>query len=186
MKNTIVCNRYAKAVLQLAVENKAEDVLQKDFSMLQQILNANRDLVLVYKSPVIKEDKKIAITQQLFKNLFHPISLSFLEIVIKKGRSDLIQGIAQQFSEEYKKYKDIVTAEVITAIPPDDTLLEKIKQKIKAITQKENLEINVHVNPDIIGGIILRVGDFQWDLSIKSRIYKLEKEFSKNPYIKNF
>lgn len=186
MKSPKISIRYAKAVLDLAVEKNVLDRVFEDFKSLAELLNQSRELTLFYRNPVIKNDKKIKITETIFQSSFHELTLAFLRILINKGRADLINETAEAFIDAYKSYKHITTANVTLAVEPDNELKDMIRKKVEEVAQNNHCEIQFNIKPEIIGGLILRIDDKQWDLSVRSKLNQLQKIFSQNPYIKNF
>ena len=96
----------------------------------------------------------------------------------------MLKQIATQFNEIYDKSNNVRTAEVITATELNDGLVQEILNKAKS-TMGENFTYKIEnkINPDLIGGFILRVGDKQIDTSVRSRLNKLKKEFEINDYV---
>jgi F-type H+-transporting ATPase subunit delta len=185
MRDIKVASRYAKSLLKIAIEEKALEELYNDMVMVNNVCNNNRDLVLMLKSPIVKTDKKEAVLTEVFGKKVSQIATSFIAIILIKKREGLLGDIANAFIDIYKLHKNITTASVTSAIK----LTEEQKDKIvKLLLSKErnNIEIKEVVNPDIIGGMIVRIGDKQVDESIKRKLMNLEMEFDENPYVKEF
>ena len=106
----------------------------------------------------------------------------FLNLISSKKRESLVQSIADSFINQYKELNNIITAEVTSAISLDKKQINNI---VSLYNQKEesSFEIIEKVDPEIIGGFILRVGDRQIDTSISKEIRELKKAFNENPYI---
>jgi F-type H+-transporting ATPase subunit delta len=181
---TKVAIRYAKALLQLAVEQNQLDKVFSDMETFYQTCNESHELEVMLKSPVINHDKKLDILSALFKKEFSPLSFAFIELITKKQRESILHQIALAFINLYKEHKNIVTASVTSAIPLD----AKIKQEILGILAKdgEEIEIEEKVNPDIIGGFIIRIKDKQIDASVKHKLEVMKNSFTGNLYIKDF
>lgn len=182
MKETRVASRYAKALLSLAIEQNQLEEAFADMKAVSETCRESRDLVVVLRSPVIKPDKKQAIISGLFAGKLSKISDSFIEIVVRKKRGDLIQFIADEFVLLYKSHKRITTANVTSAVKLD----EKLKNRILGLVRgesNEDVELVEKIDPSIIGGFIVRIGDKQVDSSLSRKISKLKTEFSKNQYV---
>ncbi len=113
--------------------------------------------------------------------LFPEISTStkkIIDLLVRKGRLSLLGEIAQGFVSAYKKYAGKVEALLITATEPDSALEKEIRKKIKEITGKDDVDLTVKVDPDIIGGFILQIGDLRIDDSIKTKLKKIEKQLT--------
>jgi F-type H+-transporting ATPase subunit delta len=176
-----VASRYAKALLDLAVEqNKLEEV-KEDMLLIARTSRENKGLVHMLKSPVIKTDKKIAILNTIFAGKIGTMTRHFIEIIARKKRENILSDIAHSFAELHREYHGILLAEITTAVPLDAEGRAKATRFIEKLSKK--VELKEKVDPDLIGGFIIRVGDRQYDASIESRINDLKRSFSKNPYI---
>ncbi len=176
-----VAKRYAKSLLDLAVEqNKLEEV-KDDMQLIASTARANKDLIHMLKSPVIKTDKKVAILNQIFAGKIGTMTRHFIEIIARKKRENILSDIAHSFAELHREHHGILLAEITTAVPLDIESRNKAKRFIEKLSSK--VELNEKVDPDLIGGFIIRVGDRQYDESIASRVNALKRSFLKNPYI---
>ena len=137
------------------------------------------------KSPIIATDKKLAIIKSIFSNQLSQLTLLFIEIITKKKRESLLSSIAKKFVELYKTQNKIISASVITSVTLDNSLREKITALVKKNTEFE-VELNEKINPDIIGGSIINIGDYQLDNSVKTQLQNLKNSYNKNLYIKDY
>ncbi|NUM49875.1 MAG: ATP synthase F1 subunit delta [Flavobacteriales bacterium] len=186
MADIRVSSRYAKSLLSLAVEQNCLEQVAKDMHFIEKVIYENKPLLLLLKSPIIKTDKKISILSEIFEKNISAVSFSFIKIIARKKREVILQNIASSFNTQYKTLKHIDTAYITTAVPIDENLRKTILASIKKTINNHNLELIEKVDSTIIGGMILRVGDKQIDESIRRKINDLQKEFSKNPYIKEY
>ncbi len=185
MRDIKVASRYAKSLLGIAVEENKLEELHNDMQLINKVCDDNRELELLLKSPIVRTDKKEAILEEVFGKNISQIAKSFISIILNKKREGLLPDIANAFVDAYKKHKNITTATVTSAI-------QLTKQQKDAVVKllntqgKENVDLVEVVDEEIIGGLILRVGDKQVDESIKRKLANLEMEFSDNPYVKEF
>jgi F-type H+-transporting ATPase subunit delta len=98
----------------------------------------------------------------------------------------LLESVAESFIAQYKTLKNIQIAKVVSAVPLTNELRDKVIALVKGAVKANEIEIEEKVDPEIIGGLIVRVGDRQVDESIKRKILDLEKAFSQNQYIKQY
>jgi F-type H+-transporting ATPase subunit delta len=185
MKDSLAARRYAKALIGLAKEKNVIEDIFNDMSLIKNTVSSNKDLQLLLKSPVVNTDKKQDILSAIFKGNLNELSSLFLQLISSKKRESLIQQIANSFIEQYKVLNNIVTAEVTTAIELDKNKINNIVSLYKQ-EKGNSFEIIEKVNPEIIGGFILRVGDRQIDTSISKEIRELKKAFNENPYIAEY
>ncbi|MFI5218126.1 MAG: ATP synthase F1 subunit delta [Bacteroidia bacterium] len=185
MKGLKVASRYAKSIIDLAVEQNSLENVFADMKLINDSCKASRELLLVLQNPIIKSDKKLSILKSLFGDKVSEITMQFMSIITNKRREMYLPEIASSFVSQYKKIKEIKTAEIITAAPLDESLRNNVLEVIKNYTHSE-VELHEKVNADIIGGYILTVEDKQDDTSIKTKINKLKRTFKENLYIKDF
>lgn len=176
--------RYAKALLQLSVEEKSLEESYADMRLLDRICSESRELSLLLKSPIVKTDQKIKIICEVFANKIQKLSLDFVKIIINKKREYLLEGIAKAFIALYKDEKNIETATVTTAVPISSALKEEIVGYIKSRNNNQ-VELTEVVNKDIIGGAIIRIGDKELDASIATNITELRQTFNKSLYLQD-
>lgn len=177
MSEIKVASRYAKSLLDLALENNALEEIKGDMDLFVKTLSANKELQAVVKNPIIPLAKKNAILKAIFGEKINRITASFFKIVVDKGRADIIFGTAKEFLNQYDRYKNIVTAKVVSAAELSETAKTEIVNKVKAVTGGE-VKLVTRVDPSLIGGFVLTLGDKQFDASIASNLSKLKKDFA--------
>lgn len=186
MSDITVASRYAKSLFQLSLEKGALEAVNKDMMAFSQMVSANRDLSLMLKSPVISHLKKWSILKAIFGEKFHHFTLTLLEITCKKNREAVLYAVANEFHRLYISFKGIQKATITTALPLNNELRSKVLEVVKSISGKSEVELDEKVDPEIIGGFVLRVDDRQLDESLSGKLTLLRHEFSKNPYVKEF
>lgn len=186
MSVTRIASRYAKSLIQLAKEQNKLDKVLKDIESFKQAIS-NRDLYLLVKSPVVNTDKKHQIFKELFGKRYDDLTNSFFDIIIRKGRESYLPEIAVEFEKQYKVMQGITAVKITTARAISDTELKRIKEKLleSNITAK-SIVFTTEVDPDIIGGFVIRIEDNLYDASIARKLKELKKEFSVNKYVKEF
>jgi F-type H+-transporting ATPase subunit delta len=153
--------------------------------LIADVLTENKKLDRMLQSPVIPPARKKAVIKKIFEGKIDKRSLTFIDIIIRKGREEQIHAIAIQFYESYLDYKNIAIVEVTTATAIDKELRSKMVKLMENKTAK-TIQMIEKINPDLIGGFKLRLNDYQYDASIKQIFVKLHKEFDKNLFIKGF
>jgi len=174
--------RYAKAILSLSLDLKKADIVNDDMQLIALSIEENNELQLLLDSPVIKaEDKKSALVA-IFDKKIDSNSVGLINLLVENKRLPLLPEVAKQFSLLYDQHKGSQVAEVITAIPLTADLEEKALAKIKEVTGKKVSLENI-IDPTIIGGFILRVGDKQFDASIQGKMNNLRRTFENNAVV---
>ncbi len=174
-----IASRYAKSLLDLAVEqNKVERVLE-DIQAFRKAVEV-RDLYLMLKSPIVNLDKKGTVLKTLFEGKFDELTMAFLNLIVSKGRESFLPEIANTFVEQYRALKNIATVKLTTATPWNDASIEALRKKLEGNTTTGEVEIVSAVDPKIIGGFVLEFEDKLYDASVAHQLESLRKEFSKN------
>lgn len=181
MTDVKVAKRYAKALLDLAKEQGIAELINKDMIFILKTCEAIKALAYLMRNPIVNPDKKLSILKQIFEKKLNKLSFSFIEIILRKRREIYIETIAKEFIETYKKHKGIETAIITSASGLDEKLRKEVIEIVKNSVKSE-VELVEKVDKRLIGGLILRVGDMQYDLSIAKSLKKLTREFNTNPY----
>lgn len=177
MNSSKVAIRYAQALLELAVENNTLDSVSRDMQYLAQVNADNRDFQLLLSSPIIKADKKIAVLNEIFGS-FEKISTSFMELIAKNGRESILPEIAIAFNELVKAHKGIVPVTLTSAVKLNEEVKKQIVSKI-ADSVKGTIEITEVIDPALIGGFIVKMGDTQIDASVASKLSQLKQRLTR-------
>lgn len=181
MKQPRVATRYAKSILTLAVEQDCLDATLADMQLIERIGNESADLRNLLSSPIVKVDKKQNILKAVFENKIGKIANAFLQLITAKRRESLLIEIAESFVAQYRVLKNIRTAEVRSAVKLDDGVRNDI---IERITQgASSVELTEIVDPALIGGFVVRVGDLQIDTSVANSLRDMKRIFKSNAYI---
>jgi F-type H+-transporting ATPase subunit delta len=186
MADQRVASRYVKSLLGLAVEQNALDAVHQDMQMFDALCDGNRSFLIMLRSPIIKHERKREILEKIFRGKVHPLTYAILDIITRKNREPLLPAIANDFHRAYNEYKGIGFASVISAVPLDQDLRTQIEAIAKKLSALSKTELAEKVDPDIIGGFVLNVGDKQIDASVSSKLKALKLKFSYNPYKKEF
>ncbi len=177
MKSTKVASRYAKSLLEIALEQKNVDSVLGDMKFLLQTSVETRDFELLIASPIINADKKIDIFEKIFDQ-FEAVSMNFVKLIIKNGREEFLPEIARSFEAQVKEYKGIVPITIITASTLDSATRAKIVAKVQE-TVKGELEIEEKIDASLIGGFVVRMGDMQIDASIANQFNNLKQRLTR-------
>jgi F-type H+-transporting ATPase subunit delta len=184
MADLRVASRYVKSLLDLAVEQGALEEVHRDMQLFAKVCDENRAFALMLRSPVIRHDKKKDILGKLFQGKVNKLTMAILNIITSKNREPILPTIAKEFHNAYNIYKNIGKASITSAVPLDEKLRKEILQITQKLSERKEVELTEKVDPSLIGGFVLNVGDKQIDASIKSRIQSLKMKFAENPYVK--
>ncbi|SRX52660.1 ATP synthase F1 subunit delta [Aequorivita sp. CIP111184] len=171
--------RYAKAILQKANENNTEAVLFGDMQSVYYTIEGSRELQTVLQSPVIKANDKKEALLKIFSGQSE-ITHSLITLLVANKRTPLLGKVAKSFVDLYNEQEGVKVATVTTAVPLSDELERKVMDKVKELTGSEKVTLRSEIDPAIIGGFILRVGDIQYNASIANQLGNIKREFSKS------
>lgn len=178
MAGTRAAIRYAKAVLSLATEKQVAEAINADMVLISKTLKANQELDLAIKNAVVKSEDKKAILSQVFPDA-NAMTLELFKVLDANKRLDLMEAVADKFSELFDIQNGKESATVTTAVAITEDVEAKVLAKIKELTNKAVTVKNI-VDESILGGFILRVGDIQYNASIANKLNKLKREFTIN------
>ncbi len=174
MNESKISVRYSRALFQSALEKKILDKVNQDMIFISEICKVDETREFL-QSPIIPPSKKEEIFHKMFEGNIEEITLSLLDLIVKNGREAFIPAIARDFIHETKKYKGITDSILTTAVKVDDKVRTQITDLISTIF-KTKIDLKENINPEIIGGFILRVDDSYIDASIKNKLRKIKKE----------
>lgn len=177
MKSSQSSIRYAQALLDLATEHSSVDAVASNMETLIAVSKESRDLEMLLSSPVIRGEKKLAVLNEVFGN-FEKVSGMFMQLIVKNGRESLLPEIAEAFIALVKKSKGIVPVTITSAVKLDEAVKKDILAKIQpAIDGKP--EVTEIIDPALIGGFTVRMGDIQIDASVASKLGQLKQRLTR-------
>jgi len=178
-----VAYRYARSLMELAQERGVLAGAHDDMALIANTCAASRELLVLLSSPVVKADKKAAVLEKVFAGRIGELTNRFVGILVRKGREAMLPHVAVAFNELYKINQGIVTAEVTSAVPLDDAARKRVHELATAKHPGKSIQLSEKVDPSLIGGVSIRIGDEQYDGTVSRRLSDMRREFSKNPYI---
>jgi F-type H+-transporting ATPase subunit delta len=186
MNVSLVAERYAKALFELALENGAEEEVYQDSLLITRTCEQSKELRLLLKSPIINSGKKLTILRDIFENNINKISLTYLLIMVRKNREAFIPAIAIQVVELYQEYRNILTVHFKSPVLPSPETRKQVLELMKNYTQSD-VDLKAEIDESLIGGFILNWKDLQYDASIRREIENLRSAIAKiNLYKKGF
>jgi F-type H+-transporting ATPase subunit delta len=184
MQNPRLAARYAKSLLDLAVEQNQLDAVYADMKWLQQVNKSNPDFVNMLRSPIISSDKKDKIIDAIIGSKVTKLTMLFINLLTTKTRESNMPEIVTAFISQYNSLKNIQTVKLTTATPISEELKNSIVAKVKSSTST-GVEIETSVKEELIGGFKLEVGGTLIDASILRDLNDVKKQFLNNEYIHN-
>ena len=176
-----VAKRYAKALLDYSVEKAVEDAFFQEISSLVEVVRENPDLRALLHSPIVRMEIKHKVLQEVFSQRSAILNL-LIEILLENKRVSDLYDIAREYIIQYNRYKGKTTAYLTTAVELSESLKAQFVQKAIALSGGKKITLESRVEPQLIGGFILRIDDLQYNASIAHKLYGIKEQLSENVY----
>lgn len=171
-ESSVVAHRYAHALFNVAVNRDTVDIVASELFQLKSFSDKDKRFLSFLEAPQVLTEHKIALLKQLFTTRVSPPLMSFLLLLIEKGRIEYLGEIAREFEELLEVYKGIIRARVTTAVQMDDGYKQRLRQKLEQISGKK-IEIIHKIDKGIIGGIIVQLDYKVIDHSVRRQLAEL-------------
>ncbi len=185
MNEGMISKRYAKALLQYAVDQKAEDTVFAEMKKLASVFAVEPKMRMAMDNPTLNADDKLGLIGAAVGGKMSDTLNRFVQLVLKNRREVFMRNIALSYIDLYCESKDMNMGRLVTATPVDNTVAEKMKgllQKVKPGT----LDFETVVDPSIEGGFILYVDTYRLDASVKTQLKRIKQQFvAENSKINN-
>ncbi len=182
MADQRVAARYAKSLLDLGQEMGTLDAVKQDMDLLSKTMTESRELRLLLRNPIVKHDKKLAILTAIFQGKVSDVTMRFFSILTQKNRESALESMGTEFQVQYNILRGIQAAEVTSAAPLTAVSRLEIRKLVTQQTGHADVQLTEKVDPELIGGFVLRVGDNQIDDSVRTSLRKLRTSLQENTY----
>jgi F-type H+-transporting ATPase subunit delta len=176
MASTRAAIRYAKAILDMADSIGVANEVSKDMTFIATTINGNQELNTFIENPTIKVEVKENALLEVFAEV-NGVTKGLFHLLFENKRFEILEAIALEYNKLFDEMNGIEVAKVTTAFPLDVDLEAKVLAKIETLSDKKITIENI-VDPSIIGGFILRIGDKQYNASVANRLQVLKRELS--------
>lgn len=177
MKDTTLAIRYAKAYIELALSRDQLEQAVEGAKAAAGFFDASPEARQVLASPLIPaSDKEEALSRALGQGI--PVQAQeFVRFVIDKGRAEFLPEILHQVGVLYEGIRGIRHAEAVSAVEMTPGQIEELSVRLKALTGAEQIVLHARVDPSLLGGVRVKVGDVVWDGSLSGRLEELKKKY---------
>jgi F-type H+-transporting ATPase subunit delta len=165
---------YARALFEVANERGVLDAVREQLIQFADALHDNRDLAVFFFSPYFSTEEKKDGLRRTVEGA-DPVFMNFLETLVERHRMPVVFRIRSRFEALWEQEHRLLPVEVTSAIELDESTVQEIGERIGEQTERE-VELSSRVDPEILGGIVLRVGNFILDASIRNRLNQLRKQ----------
>jgi F-type H+-transporting ATPase subunit delta len=183
MNNPRLATRYAKSIVDLAIEQNQLEVVYNDMKFVLRICKSNPDFVALLRSPIIKPNTKAKIIESITKERVSVLTSAFIKLLVVKTREINLPEIAGAFVDQYNAINNIHKVKITTAVPMSDNLRESILSKVTAGNAAGTIDLETAVNELLIGGFVLETEGKLLDASILRDLKDVKKQFLNNDYL---
>ena len=168
---------YARSLFEVAKENDELDEVQEQLGQFADALDESRELQLFFFSPYFSsQEKKEAVDKVVDGGNEH--FTNFLELIAERHRMPAVFRIRREFDSLWRQENKLLEVRITSAVELDDDLVKSIGSRIEEQTG-QRIDLDANVDPDVIGGLVLRVGNMVMDASVRGRLERLRKEVAR-------
>ncbi|MEL7501972.1 MAG: ATP synthase F1 subunit delta [Cyanobacteria bacterium J06554_6] len=168
-----VSEPYARALLSVAQSNNTMDEINSLAGDLLGVMSESDELSTFLASPVAEDEAKKNVLKRVVGDDANPAFRNFLLLLVDRGRVSLIEPILKQFQGMVREVKRTVLAEVTSAVELTDSQKETIRQKVLGMTGAQSADLETTIDPDLLGGVIIRVGSQVVDASLRGQLRRI-------------
>ncbi|MFH0702364.1 MAG: ATP synthase F1 subunit delta [bacterium] len=172
---TIIADRYAIALIELGEKINRLDIFNDDLFRVKATFEANKELVKFLEHPIIPLKDKKDVIDSIFKNFISQYIINLLKLLLDINRIFIFSFIVEHYHKILNQKRNIVVAQVITAIKIEDDIKNKVKNQLEELFNMK-IELEPKIDSDIIAGMIIKVGDRIIDGSIKTKLENMKKQ----------
>ena len=168
-----LAGRYASALFDLARDQKQIDSVGRSLDALNQALADSKDLSELVDSPLVSRDEATRAFAAIAPQLgLDPITANFLGVLARNGRKNQLRAVIRSFRRLAAEHRGETTADVVTARPLNDDQMAQLKAQLRARAGRD-VNIDAQVDPEILGGIVVKLGSQMIDASIRTKLNRL-------------
>jgi F-type H+-transporting ATPase subunit delta len=170
-----MAGRYATALFELALDNKAVDAVKNDLDQFDALVSGSSDLNRVVRSPAFDADEQLkALSAILAKAGIAGLAANFLRVITTNRRLFAVRDMIRTYRTLVARHKGEVTAQVTVAEKLSDKNLDALKTALKSVTGGKDIDLDVKIDPAIIGGLIVKVGSRMVDSSLRTKLNSIK------------
>lgn len=168
-----VAEPYAEAMMSLARSQNLTDKFGEDARGIIELLESSKELQNFISDPLVPAEKRKAVLRQIVGDQVHPYVVNFLMLLVDKRRIQFLEAICQQYLVLLRDLNQTVLAEVTSAVELSDEQKQTVREKVKALTSAQEVDLDTKTDPDLIGGVIIKVGSQVFDASLRGQLRRI-------------
>ena len=168
-----VTEPYAEALMSIAKDSDFVDQIANDVEFILTILAESEDFRALIDNPVIQGESKKAVIRQVTEGRVQGVFYNFLMLLVDRRRIFLLESVCKQFQARVRALRNAVLAEVTSTIELNEAQQESVKQKVKSMTGASSVELDTKIDPDLLGGVVIKIGSQVLDASIRGQLRRI-------------
>lgn len=173
-----IARRYAAALADVVLERGEANKIQQELQQWSELILGNENLQEVFRNPTIALDKKRAVLKQLIERTNpEQTTANFLKVLLHNQRLAELPEINSKFAEILDQRAGMVAATVTTARPVPQEIQSRLSEKLVSVTNKK-VRLNFEQDPELIGGLVTRIGSTIYDGSVRSQLQQIKERMS--------
>jgi F-type H+-transporting ATPase subunit delta len=173
-----IANRYARALADVSFKLGQHEAVERELEQFGQLLDGNRELSAFYEDPAVSASRKKAATSQLLARLgFCKTAGNFIHVLVERNRMRYFNEMLQAFRQGIRDRLGIVEVGVTTSTEIGQALREQLSRTMEQVSGKR-VELRFRIDPQILGGVITRVGDTIYDGSVRQQLQQMKERLS--------
>lgn len=176
MSNTLVAKRYAQALFDESVRMGQTEAVDADMSVVDDSLTGSTELLKFFQSPIISREKKASVVKGLFEGRVSTRTLEFMQLLVSKRREDVFPEIVAAYRELRDEQLGVVSASARSAKSMSSEDEQQLRSAVERMTGKR-VRLDVVIDPSLIGGVVVQVGDTVYDGSVRNQLATLRARF---------
>jgi F-type H+-transporting ATPase subunit delta len=175
MAELAVVRRYARALIEAASQAQQVDAVEEDLRSIDQIFRAVPRLQRALQAPTVPDSRKRVLVDQAFGNRIGPLALRFLRLAINHDREAILPHIYAEYHRMANELRNLLPVEVTAAVPLTDPERDALAVALAQRTGKR-IELRMAIDPSLLGGLVLRMGDTIIDGSVRAKLEQLRTQ----------
>lgn len=173
----LVSRTYSEALFEVALEENKVDLFLDEISFVSDTFKLHPEFFEIFKTPLVRVDEKKKIIEEVFGSKLSEEMNNFLKIVIDKRRGHFIDQIKSEYEKRVDQHKGVINAVAKTAVPLSHEDKEILQNKLSVLTGKD-VKLSNDIDENVIGGILVKIGDKVIDGTIKGRLEEMKESLS--------
>jgi len=175
-RGNVIATKYAEALIKIAKPQNRLDAQAEELNLIVNLLLSNEKLMKIFQHPGLSlKNKELLLKEVVSKYSLSPETLNFLSLLLKKGRLKLLDTISLKYQQIVDTLQNRCQVDIVSAVPLKKYEEEKLISKLSNILQAK-IKLKININPKILGGLILQIGDKIIDGSIRGQLFMLRRE----------